>query len=427
MQANEISSKCHDIQVSLGMKEVPDFEKIPMIGMMMNLAIHLRGLPLINYNVLRLVASEYLGIHSMLVQQVALNLAEIEFVRLDKEKETIKSILPTIPNFDDVYSLVGEFALAKGSFNEIEQVAFEILKRVSDSPVSQSSVYDMGAEKVTVDRNIQIGAEGGYLVNRRARGKDILISPNYFSENADLYTDLVAKKGATAIKRLLDIIKDAQGWPLSLIEKTLEVNGKKITVDELKLLKRIAQDGAIKPPSISTPHSGTNFFLFTPAPGASKLNPTRREIYERALALVSCVRQGQFLADQYRIKWPVTLLRALKTKGYINANTEALEQYKMLTVNRVGFLEDAGDGWYRFRLHDIEENVQALDTAISILSSGTINGLEVNKDARLALQKDQSYIESIISSHKLREKENVTLSEEHQLEIDTLLLEGSIK
>ena len=427
MQTKDIASKCHDIQVTLGMKEVPDFEKIPMIGMMMNLAIHLRGLPQINYNVLRLVASEYLGIHSMVVKQVIMNLSEIEFVIIDKEGDTIKSILPTIPYFDDVYSLVGEFAFAKGSFSETEQVAIEILKRVNDSPVSYSSVYDMGAEKSTVDRNIQIGTEGGYLVNRRARGKDILLSPNYFAENTDLYTDLVAKKGATSIKRLLGIIKDSQGWPLSLIEKTLEVNGKKITVDELSLLKRIAQDGAIKPPAISTPHSGTNYFLFTPAPGASKLNPTRREIYERALALVSCVRQGQFLADQYRIKMPIALLRSLKTKGYINANTEALEQYRMLTVNRVGFLEHVGNGWYRFRLHDIDENVQALDTAISILSSGTISGLEINDDARLALQKDQSYIESIISSHKLREKENITLSEEHQLEIDTLLLEGSVK
>lgn len=41
MNKNETVSKCHDIQVSLGMREVPDYEKIPMIGMMINLAIHL--------------------------------------------------------------------------------------------------------------------------------------------------------------------------------------------------------------------------------------------------------------------------------------------------------------------------------------------------------------------------------------------------
>lgn len=427
MNKNEIVAKCHDIQVSLGMKEVPDYEKIPMIGMMVNLAIHLRGLPQINYNVLRLVASEYLGIHSMIVRELVLNLAEIEFVIIDKEGDTIKSIVPTVPYFDDVYSIVGEFAFSKGNLNEVEQVAIEILKRVNSSPISYSSVYEMGADRFSVDRNIQIGTEGGYLVNRRARGKDILLSPNYFAENADLYSDLVAKKGAKSVKRLLELIKSAQGWPLSIIEKTMEINGTKITEDELGLLKRIAQDGAIKPPSINTPHSGTNFFLFTPSPGASILNPTKKEIYERALALVSSVRQGQFLADRYRIKMPVALLRSLKNKGYINANTEALDQYKMLTVNRVGFLENVGNGWHRFRLHDIEENIEALDTAIHLLSSGIISGLEVNQDARFALQKDQSYIESIISSHKLREKENVMLSEEHQLEIDALLLEGSIK
>jgi len=424
MDTNEIASKCHDIQVSLGMKEVPDFEKIPMIGMMMNLAIHIRGLPQIDYNVLRLVASEFLGIHSMVIRQVILNLAEIEFIRIDKEGETIKSILPTIPYFEDAYTLVGEFAISKGNFTEIEKVAIEILKKVNDSPISYSSIFEMGAEKSNINRNIQVGTEGGYLVKRRARGKDILFSPNYFADNADLYADLVAKKGALSIKRLLELIKEAQGWPLSLIEKTQEINGRRITKDEINLLIRIAQDGAIKPPSISTPHSGTNYFLFTPAPGESKLNPTCREIYERAIALVSCVRQGQFLADQYKIRNPVALLRSLKSKGYIKANTEALEQYRMLTVNRVGFLEHVGNGWYRFRLHDIDENIRALDTAISILSSGTICDLEINDDARFALQKNQSYIESIISSHKLRDKEKVTLSEQHQLEIDTLLMEG---
>lgn len=164
MNKKEIVSKCHDIQVSLGMKEVPDYDIIPIVGMMVNLAIHLRGLPQINYNVLKLVASEYLGIHCMLVKELILSLAEIEFVIIDKEGDTIKSILPTVPYFDDVYAVVGEFAFAKRTFNEIEQVAIEILNRVSSSPVSYSSIYEMGADRYSVDRNVQIGTEGGYLI-----------------------------------------------------------------------------------------------------------------------------------------------------------------------------------------------------------------------------------------------------------------------
>jgi len=62
-----------------------------------------------------------------------------------------------------IYDKVGEFAQAELSFNEPEQLALQILKRLSDSPVERSSVFTLGAEKNIVQRNLQIGEEGGYL------------------------------------------------------------------------------------------------------------------------------------------------------------------------------------------------------------------------------------------------------------------------
>jgi hypothetical protein len=55
-------------------------------------------------------------------------------------------------------------------------------------------------------------------------------------------------------------------------------------------------------------------FIFTPRPGNIKLNAANREIYERAMALVSCVRKGQLLHDKYRIRLPVRILESLKEK-----------------------------------------------------------------------------------------------------------------
>ena len=62
MERELIASRCHDIQVSLGAKEVPDFEDLPKIGMMVNLSLHIRGLPVIQYDVLRLAAYNYFNI-----------------------------------------------------------------------------------------------------------------------------------------------------------------------------------------------------------------------------------------------------------------------------------------------------------------------------------------------------------------------------
>src|SRR5690606_19335223 len=105
-------------------------------------------------------------------------------------------------------------------FNEPEQLALRILSELTNSPTERSNIYSLGAEKKIVDRNLQFGTEGGYIMSKRARGREILISPLFFSENVDVFADLTAKSGASTIKRVLELVKKAQGWPLSIIEKT---------------------------------------------------------------------------------------------------------------------------------------------------------------------------------------------------------------
>ena len=60
----------------------------------------------------------------------------------------------------------------------------------------------------------------------------------------------------------------------------------------------------------------------------------------RAMALVSCVRKGQLMPEQYKINWPLALLRSLRNKGYLKSNSEASEQYKNLVFMKVGFLHN---------------------------------------------------------------------------------------
>lgn len=421
----EIASKCYDIQATLGSKQVSEFDLLPTIGMMISLSLHIRGLPLIKFEKFRMVAHYYFNIPSYSVKDIVLKLAELEFVELDMEGETIRSVLPTVPYFENVYDRIGEYAGVSSGFNEFEQLALLLLTKLSSSPEEKSRIYSLGAEKKLLDRNLTIGKEGGYIINKRARGKDIFLSPLFFSENSELFTDMVAKSGSSKIQKLLELVKKAQGWPLSLVEKDKAINGEPITGEELNLLKRLALDGCVKPPSITAPHSGTNHFMFSPTPGNSKLSPSKREIYERAMALVSAMRQGQLLADKYAIRNPVWILKALKSNGYLKPTTEASVQYKSLVLLKVGRLEEVKPGWHRFYINEkAEENMEALDLAIGILTTGDVSNMEINTDARIALEKDQTYIESIISSSKLRETETVSLSEDMQEEIDNLLLNG---
>lgn len=419
----EIALRCHDISMGLSDKEVPDFDTLTEIGSMVKLALHIRGLPAIKYETLKLVALHFLSISPSLCKNVIRELGEIEFVELYKERGNIKTVIPTVPFYDDLYNRVGEYAETQ-NLNESEELAITILKKLTGSPVSTSTVYELGAEKTLVERNLYLGNVGNYIINKRARGKDILLSPVYFSENADLFSDMVAKSGAKTVQKVLNLVKETQGVPLHIIEERKEINGTKLTDQEISLLKSLAHDSVIKPPSITTSHAGEKYFLFTPKPGNARLSPTKKEIYERAMALVSAVRQGQYLPKKYAIRSPYAILNKLKNSHSIGASTEAYEQYRQLTFLKVGKLVPTTSSWYRFELVDTPENHEALDLAIDLVDIGQGQGLEIDEEARFAITEDQTYIESIISASKLRNKGKVDLSEEHQAELDDLFLSG---
>src|SRR5690606_17307253 len=123
------AARCHEIQVSLATHEVPEFEAIPLIGMAVRLALHIRGLPPFDFEVLKLVASHYLAIPSIVVERIVRILAEVEFVRLQQQGSTIKRILPTVPYYEDLYEQIGEFAALEHQFNEAEQLAIYLVDR----------------------------------------------------------------------------------------------------------------------------------------------------------------------------------------------------------------------------------------------------------------------------------------------------------
>ena len=69
-----------------------------------------------------------------------------------------------------------------------------------------------------------------------------------------------------------------------------------------------------------------------------------------------------------------------------------------------------------------EENIEALNLAINLLRTGELSNLEVNQDARIALSKDEKYIQSIVSSAELKKRQTVALNEEAAQQYEQLIL-----
>jgi hypothetical protein len=418
---SEVAARCHEIQTGLGLTEVPEFENLRLVGMAVRMALHIQGLPTVNYDTLRLVANHYLAIPSVSVGTVVKILADVEFVKLQTEGKTIKAVIPNVPYYETLYSALGTFAIDEG-FNEPEQLSIEILCRLCKSPEKVDALKTtIGAESRLLDRAISIGRDGAYLRVHRSRGRDIALSPSYFSENSEVYADLVAGNGSKQVKKLLTAIQSAQGTPMSIILDKKEIGGIEMSDPELKLLMRLAQDGAVKPPSITTQHSGENFFLFTPRPSGAALSPTMRDVYEKAMAIVSAIRQGQYLAKRYAIRSPGAVLNKLRTELKLGrATTEATQQYQKLVHMRVARLVNVGSGFSELQIIDTRDNREALNIAYAMVSTGVATGIEVDQSAKDALQQDHAYVESLVASGELQKREIVQLSQEQALEMESL-------
>lgn len=422
-KASEIAARAHEIQTGLGMTEVPEFDNLRAVGMAVKMALHIQGLPAINYDTLRLVATHLLNIPAVAVRRIVELLAEVDFAKLQTTGKTIKIVVPNVPYYESLYATLGEYGKTEG-FNEAEQLTVELLCRLARSPEKVDTLRStLGAERCLLDRSFAVGKEGAYLRVHRARGRDIALSPTYFSENAELYADIAAGVGAPEIRRVLTTLQRMQGVPLSILEKRKEIAGQKLSTSDINMLKRLAQDGAVKPPSISTAHSGHNYFLFTPTPSGAALAATKREIYERAMAVVAAVRQGQFLSKQYAIRSPGAVLYKLKSDLKLSrATTEATQQYRKLALLRVAQLVPAGGGFSELRIIDTPENREALAIAYDLVNAGTASGAEVDDATRELLQKDHAYVESLVASGELAKHQKVELSPEQNQQLELLLL-----
>lgn len=417
---SDLAVRCHDVTSTLATKQVADFDQLVVIGMAVRLALHLQGAATVPHDLLKQVGLHLLNIPTPVLPSVIDCLAEAEFIRVDRTGRTIRSIVPTVPFYEDLFDDIGRYAETI-ELSEPEKLTLAIVERLSKSPTSRSLYYDIGAEKRLVDRMLHAGSEGGYIIEKRARGKDMLLSPVYFPENASAFADLSAGAGSGKVSGVLRKLARNQGWPLALIKKNQAIGEEPITKQELEIVIAIASEGFSSPPAIKTSHHGQNFFLFTPKPGVTRIVPSRRHIYEAAMALVAAVRQGQLLPNEYRIKWPVSLLNSLLNKKYLRANTEALEQYRKLGTLRVGRLKPAGGSWFIFELIENPDNIDAVKMAIQLVSGEEVVNAS-DPEIVLAFQKGQEYADSLLGRRLLVEQEKVDMTPELRDEVDQYLL-----
>lgn len=418
-----LAVRCHDITTSLQGQQVPEFDQLIIFGMAVRLALHLRGIQAVPYELLKQIGSLMLHIPPMAMRRVVETLGAAEFVKIGQTGTTINTIIPTIPYYEDLFSNLGQLAQTEDSFTESEWMSIMLVNRLAKGPVYNSTLYESVGEKRLVDRTLTVGTLGGYLLNQRARGRDLLMSPVYFPENQQEFADLAAGEGPERVAKVVSLLAHNQGWPLALIEKHSQIGEVPLTPEEIKIIRVLAGNGLAPTPAIDTTHHGRNHFVFAPKPGTVRIAPTKRIIYENAMAVLAAVRQGQLLPSQVRIRDPRLVLRALRDRKRVGANSDAYEQYRALALLQIGRLVPSGS---RFEFHLNEErpeNIETLNLALSLLEDGEAPP-RVDEEVQLAFHEGQAYVDTLAARQGLVAEDKVVIDPEARQEIEDLFLRG---
>lgn len=409
LDSTKVGLRAQDIQTGLQDVQVADFENLLLAGMAARLAIHLRGGRPVPFDHMKLVSTKLFGIPPLLLDKVCGVLEELGYVVCVRSAGQITSVTPhAIPYYDGLYAGIGEHARSRG-LNELELLTLDIVERVAACPQKQSDLErETGAEKLALQKVAALGHAGSYITRvERKRGHGILISPMYFSENAEAVAETVAAVGAPNVGRVLQLLRACPGWPVKRAFEDGRIASDSLSKAELAALRMLLDRGVIQPPAITTPTAGTNHYLFTPVPGSHKIPIVEKDIYEKAMAVVSCVRQGEHFAG-YRVREPAAIVGAMHWRGRLRPFSGAPEQYANLVVARVARMEGNS-----LVILDTPEAKRAVEIAYDL-----ITGTDVDKDrpvdptAASIMRDPQVYKESLRGLSDVRQLDQVSFPPE---------------
>ncbi|RLG99388.1 hypothetical protein DRO38_07775, partial [Candidatus Bathyarchaeota archaeon] len=333
----KIGIRCQDIQtslqdISLG-PLISETENIRLLGMAERLAIHIRGVDVIDdYKKLKYVAGQF-GIDSLILPRVLETLEEIGWVRVQKRAGEIVKVEESVPYFKDVYSEVGEYYNST-PHSEIEDAIIETTDKLALSPINEETIKkELGKKlyKIVLD----IGKSGKFIEEYDSPDTEekILYSPIYWVENPKMLEEiykLLKQFGAENVIRILREIQNYQGRPLT--DRLFKTEKGSLSQDD-QILFELIKRGIILAPQVDS-FRGRKSFAFTPYP---EISIEEKVILEKAMAILACVRYGEHFGLITKIKYPEAILdKLLNPPHIIGPHTEIRKQYAILVGRGIG-------------------------------------------------------------------------------------------
>lgn len=386
MEHREVGIRAQDIQTALQDVELSGpasglLNTTVLTGMAERLAIHIRGIDIIDDERRLYAVADRLGIGGLVLDSVLRVMEEAEFIAVERSQGRVKRVVERVPYFEDIYERFGEIWVARNPPHE-ERENLRVLNELATSPrlledISGDFPLDVDQYRILME----VGKEGGYFSEfiSPSDGSAIVYSPLYWEERPGETFKLVEKYGGERIAGAIRKVRAYQGMPIPEL-------GPKSTEDDRIVVEAMVA-GLLPSPEVNSLR-GAKRFAFTPYQGQISLATTERPILQKARTILSCVRYGQHFGTITRVEDPVAIIRALQIRGRIGPHTEIARQYAILVVEGVGRItrDTTYPDRYYLQIIDSEENDKALSIAADILEIGeAITERGLNKGARSIL------------------------------------------
>ncbi len=340
---------------------VTDFSSTHTIGMAAVLAGAIKGKDIIrNARVLKKIAADVLKINPYAFDKVVLELAELEIVRsIQYQGNEIISFAENVPlAYDDLHEKLGIRWLDTHQ-SELEEQFLTALNKLAQTPLlAQKLSSEIGIDPIANKKLRFIGENAELIKYYPLRdGTEIAVSPLHAFEHPNSIAILFEHHNADRVREAFDKVRTHPGFPI------LMDNSYPIVEDMVRL-------GLVPAPTVrGADHRERAFAVMLYGLDPAYLT-SKKQILDRALALIACVRCGQISGGYTSITRPDALLSVLMNpnRNYtLGAHSSTPRQYApLISMGMIKAISVIEDRWAA-RLVPTQDNLEAVRLAISLL------------------------------------------------------------
>jgi hypothetical protein len=277
---------------------------------------------------------------------------------VQRRGQKLVSFTENVPYHEDLYYRLGQTWRADEP-SQLEEELVAVVDRLAMSPVPTEELEnELGLDRGDVPRLLEVGKESELVKGVALVDGEVLYSPFFGFENPALLASLLETHGSGRFAEELQTVRAHQGLPLD--PKTHPA-----------LADAVAR-GFIMAPSVTTPTGDDQPFATVPYVPDQTLLTVRKPVLDKALAVLACVRCGQYFGGATSTRSPAAVLTALlnPSHGYrLGPHSSHQRQYQLLYRMQIVDFVPSGN-WVMPELIVTDDNLEAVRLARDLLTLG---------------------------------------------------------